>query len=531
MDEIIFVTSALPYANGDLHIGHLLEFVQTDIWVRYNRQIGNKCLYISGIDSHGTPIMLKSYSEKISFESLINKYFLSHKFDLQNFLISIDNYYTTHSYENELFSKRIFRKLFERGYIFTKHIDQLYDVVYDMFLPDRYVIGSCPNCSFSDQHGDVCEKCSFRYDAKDLVNPISVLSNCKPIKKQSLHFFFDLKKFQYFLLNLNFSAKFQKSVVNKLKEWLNSDLKEWDISRDNPYFGFKFPGEYSKYFYVWLDAPIGYMSIILNYFLKNGLMYSSEFVKLKNFVFYHFIGKDIMYFHALFWPSILHGINFNPSYNLHVHGFLTIDGLKMSKSKNLTVAAKSFVSKFNSDCLRFYFASKLTSNIVDIDFSFEDFSRKVNSDLIGKFLNIISRCSKIIIDNYNSALSFSIDDTCLFNEYLNVKNILAPFYKSYNYSRVIFYIIRYAEKINSYLDKEKPWILVKSKKTFEKAHIICTTAINLFLLLLLNFEPILPDLCNKIKWSLGFNDLSLDIFINPILGVKILSYNHFITKI
>lgn len=527
MSKKILITSALPYANGDLHIGHMLEFIQTDIWVRYNKFIGNECIYISGIDSHGTPIMLKSSSEKLSCEKLINNYFLLHKFELNKFLITVDNYYTTHSYENELLSRKVYRRIYEKGLVFKRYVNQFYDIKFDMFLPDRYVIGACPKCTAPSQYGDICEKCNSKYDAIDLVNPISVLSNDIPVKRNALHYFFDLGSFSSFLKDKLVVNLSQKSVVNKLMEWLNLGLKEWDISRDKPYFGFKIPSEYKRYFYVWLDAPIGYLSFFLNFLLKSSLIYFHTFYDIKQFNMYHFIGKDIVYFHALFWPALLYSVNFKLFSDVFVHGFLTIDGFKMSKSNNTFIKANSVNNKLDADCLRFYFASKLNSNVVDIDFNYSDFASKINSDLIGKFLNIISRCSKMITKNYDSFLSTNLDSPELFDEYLKIKNFLFNFYETRDYSKVIFYIMKYTDKINVYLDSEKPWVLLKSKRTFDKAHCVCTTAINLFFILLFMLKPIMPLLFDTINNSLNLKCQSFD---KPLLGIKIPSYSHIIVR-
>lgn len=527
MKEKIMVTSALPYANGDLHIGHILEFVQADIWTRYNKEIGKECTYISGIDSHGTPIMLKSASENVSFEKLINNYFLLHKAELKKFSISLDNYYTTHSYENELFSKKVYRKLYEKGFILEKTINQFYDVYYNMFLPDRYVIGSCPKCKVDNQYGDVCEKCNNKYDAIDLLNPISILSKSKPIKKDSIHYFFNLKNFNNFLLKWCSCNISQKSVVNKLMEWLDIGLKEWDISRDYPYFGFKIPGEYKRFFYVWLDAPIGYISFLLNFLLKKNLIYLNCFrEEVKKNKMYHFIGKDIIYFHALFWPAVINGSDLFLFADLFVHGFVTVNNLKMSKSGNTFINAKDILSKVDADCLRFYIASKLNDNVVDIDFNFSDFSNKVNSDLVGKFLNVFSRCSKIIIKNYNSFLSSDLD-IFLFDEYLALRNLLLDFYKNREYNKVVYYVMKYTDKINLYLDNEKPWILVKSKKTYDRGHSVCTTAINLFFILLSFLKPIMPNLFDCISNSLNINLIKIN---SPVINIKIANCDHIIKR-
>jgi len=531
MNKNILITSALPYANGNLHLGHILEFIQTDIYVRFKREFENNCIYLSGTDAHGTPIMLKAANKSLSFDKLINNYLLSHKYDLNKFSISLDNYYTTNSYENELFARKFFRKLYEKNYILIKKINQFYDIKYNMFLPDRYVTGVCPECKSENQYGDMCEKCNYKYSSSDLLFPKSVLSNTEPCKRETEHFFFDLEQFTFFLNKWCFETITQKNILNKLKEWLDIGLKQWNISRDYPYFGFKIPGEYKKFFYVWLDAPIGYISNFLNLLLKKDLIYLFDFSKLKNFDIHHFIGKDIIYFHALFWPAILKGVNFKLFKDLHVHGFLTVNNLKMSKSTNTFIHAKSISYQVESDYLRFYLASKLGLNISDMDFNFLDFANKINSDLLGKLFNIFSRCSKIIINNYNNFLSSRLDDFVLFDEYLNIKNIINPFYLECEYNKVIFYILRYADKINLYLDNEKPWLLIKNKMTNSKAHDVCTTGINLFLILILNLKPIIPNLFDKIEFILGFKKLKLDTFLYPLLNSYIKTHGHIITRI
>ena len=530
MIKTILVTSALPYANGNLHLGHMLEFIQTDIWVMYHKLYGNNCFHVSGSDSHGTPIMLKSISNNISPESVVSSYEIFHRDDLLKFGIVHDNFYTTHSYENENLSKRMFYRLVEGNYIYSKNIKQLYDPVKNFFLPDRYVIGSCPKCFSDNQYGDVCEQCSYRYDAVDLLNPISVLSGVKPIEKSSKHYFFDLFQFNDFLKVWCKNTLSQKEVFNKLADWFQTGLKNWDISRDMPYFGFRIPCEYNKFFYVWLDAPIGYLASFQNFFLQNYLFFN-YFFKDPSIELYHFIGKDILYFHTLFWPAILNGLNLKLPNDVFVHGFLTINGKKMSKSNNTFITAKSFCEKIEVDYLRYYFASKLSNSVVDIDFVFDDFMTKVNSDLIGKFLNIFVRSSKIIIKNYNSILSDKITDYSLFYEYLKLENILKSLYDNREYSKVVFYIMKYADRINLYIDNEKPWHLLKDKLTYKRANDVCTTSINLFIILLLGIKPILPKLSTIIENVLHLNDLSWVNFNKPLLGGKIKNYIYIASRV
>lgn len=527
----VFVTSALPYANGDLHLGHMLEFVQADIWVRYHNLIGNSCIFISGVDAHGTPIMLRSNMNNILPEHLINKYFLSHKKDLDSFNISYDNFYTTHSYENEILSRKFFKKLVEKNCIFIKDINQLYDLEKKLFLPDRYVIGTCPKCYSLEQYGDVCEKCCYRYDAIDLINPISVLSKATPVKKHSKHYFFNLCKFSSFLKLWCFESLSQKQIINKLDDWFNHGLKDWDISRDDPYFGFKIPCEYNKFFYVWMDAPIGYLSSFLNFSVCGSKHFRNFFYKTKSYELYHFIGKDIMYFHALFWPAVLKGLNYNIPKDIFVHGFLTINGKKMSKSAGTFITARQFLNEFNTEYFRFYLASKLSNNVVDIDFNFEDFVSKINSDLIGKFFNIFSRCSKILVDKYNSTLSDTLSDNVLFHDYFQLFDKIILLYEERKYSDVIFYVMKYTDGINLYIDREKPWHLLKHSETSLRAQEVCTTGINLFLILLSYLSPVMPSLSGKIETILS---IKLSMFLKskqPLLRRKIKCYSHLVSRI
>lgn len=527
----IFVTSALPYANGDLHLGHMLEFIQTDIWVRYNKLVGNNCIFVSGIDAHGTPIMLKSAINNISPECLVNKYFLSYKKDLMDFNVSCDNFYTTHSYENEILSRKFFKKLVEQKYIFIKDIYQFYDLEKKIFLPDRYVIGICPKCFSLNQYGDVCEKCCYRYDAVDLIDPISVLSNIQPIKKKTRHYFFDLLKFSLFLKSWCLNSLSQKQVINKLNEWFSQGLKQWDISRDYPYFGFKIPCDYNKYFYVWMDAPIGYLSSFLNFSVLKTGYFRDFFFKDKFYDLYHFIGKDIIYFHTLFWPSVLKGISYYLPKDVFVHGFLTINGKKMSKSIGTFITARQFLNELSSEYFRFYLATKLNNSVVDIDFNLEDFVNKVNSDLIGKFFNIFSRSAKIIINYYNSTLSSNLSDTALFYNYIKLYNEIVLLYDKRKYSDVVFYVMKYADVINAYIDREKPWYLLKNDKTYLRAQEVCTTAINLFLILLCYIKPIIPHLSSKINNIFDFEIFDLLKFNKPFLNKKIRFYTNVVTRI
>ncbi|HFL8824347.1 MAG TPA: methionine--tRNA ligase [Candidatus Azoamicus sp. OHIO1] len=527
----ILVTSALPYANGNLHLGHILEFIQTDIWVRYHKQIGNSCFYISGDDSHGTPIMLKASNDRLTPDELVNMYYLSHKLDLMDFGICLDNYYTTHSLENNYLSCYIFNKLNENGYIFTDCVNQLYDDSKNIFLPDRYVKGKCPSCYASDQYGDVCEKCSSRYDSIDLIDPVSVISGHKPVNKKSKHYFFNLKLFQDFLLDWCKNNISQVEVVNKLNEWFSVGLKSWDISRDSPYFGILIPNEIDKYFYVWLDAPIGYIASFKNLCFIRNISFDDYWGKNSSFELYHFIGKDIMYFHALFWPAVLKGSDFRLPNDVFVHGFLTINGRKMSKSNGTFVTVRDYLKFFDPDLLRYYFASKLNDSICDIDFNFVDFVSKVNSDLVGKFVNILSRCANIINNNYGGFLSSTISNWFLFEKFLGIKGLVIPLYDKRQYSKVVSLLMKYVEDLNFYIDSEKPWFLVKDKNTYDRAHEVCTTAINLFVLLVINIKPIMPCLAKRVECILDLGDLNWNNFKEPLFSRKVNKFEHLIKRI
>ncbi|HIH2763865.1 MAG TPA: methionine--tRNA ligase [Candidatus Azoamicus sp.] len=526
MAERFFLTSALPYANGPLHMGHVMEFIQADIFSRYNKIINNFCVYVSGDDCHGTPIMLKSMNEDSSVGFVLNFYNLSHIRDLSNMRIDLDCFYNTNSYENEFFSRRFFYILKLNGFMFETSVLQLYDDDKKIFLPDRYVKGTCPKCYSTNQYGDVCEKCSFKYDATDLIDPISILSGMTPSKVFSNHYFFNLENFRFFLIDWIKNMS-QKNTINKLLEWFDFELMPWNISRDIPYFGFRIPCDYYKFFYVWLDAPIGYFSSLYNFCLKNNL----QFDIFLNFRLYHFIGKDIIYFHSLFWPSLLHGCFLNPPIDVFVHGFLTINGKKMSKSAGTLFSVADFLNFYEPDFVRYYFASKLNDSILDIDFRIEDFVEKINSDLISKFINIGSRCVSIICNNFECKTASDILDKNMFLEFLSLWPVIQDFYSKRSYSKVIISIMKYADFINVYLDREKPWILLKNKDSFLRSNLVCTTALNLFIILLFYIKPILPDLIDRFEYILNLNNISFDLIQKPFVNFYIKKYMHVYKKI
>ena len=524
----ILVTSALPYANGSIHLGHLVEYLQTDIWVRNHKMSGNQCIYICADDAHGTPIMLKAQEQGIEPEELIKNSYIEHKKDFADFYIEFDNYYTTHSDENREYSAFIYNQLKNKGDIISKKIEQFYDDKAKMFLPDRYIKGECPKCGAKDQYGDSCEECGATYSSTEIVNPISVISNSPPITKQTEHFFFKLNNYENFLKNWISDETIQVEIKNKLNEWLSEGLVDWDITRDKPYFGFNIPDTVDKYFYVWLDAPIGYIASFKNYCSEQkNIKFDDFWDKNSTTELYHFIGKDIAYFHALFWPAILEGAGFRKPNAIYCHGFLTIDGEKMSKSRGTFFNARTYLEFLEPEFIRYYFASRLTSKIEDIDLNFNDFQSRVNSDLIGKIINIGSRCAKFINKDFDNKLSASVNNDSLINECLSVKDEIIKNFENRNYSTNIRIISSLSDKINKYLDTEKPWVKIKDDNQKIIVHQICTDGLNLFRILVGYLKPVLPNiskkvedilLCESITW-LNLDQLLLDSEINKFTPI------------
>ena len=503
----IIVTQALPYANASLHLGHILEAVQTDIWSRFQNKSGNECLFFCADDTHGTPVMLKAKELGKSPEDLIKEVQRDHEETYKLYDINFTNYHTTHSDENKKYSEQIYLKAKANDLIARRTINQLYDESESMFLSDRFVKGICPKCGATDQYGDGCTKCGATYDVSELKNPVSVISGTQPVNKESEHIFFDLPKKLDTLKEFLATANLQKPITNKLSEWVNDDLQQWDISRDPPYFGFKIPEEDNKYFYVWLDAPIGYIASIDNWATRNNkdmdLLWSAN----SNYEIYHFIGKDISYFHGLFWPALLSASNLRLPDGIFVHGFLTINGEKMSKSKGTGILAKEFAELCDPETLRYYFAAKLNDKVEDIDLNFEDYVQRINSDLVGKYLNIASRCSSFIEKNSNE-LSDSFDNDLL-EEAIKQKENIKECFESRNYSKAIRLIMDIADLTNKYINDNTPW----KKDTKEAAH-IATTALNVFNILTIYLSPIIPNITKgAFKFlnqdSQSFNDVEL----------------------
>ena len=527
----IIATSALPYANGPIHLGHLVEYLQTDIWVRSQKMAGNECLYICADDAHGTPIMLKAQELKITPEKLIDKIYKQHIKDFSDFHIEFDNYHSTHSDENKKFSEYIFNQLKERGDIISKTINQFYDEKAQMFLPDRYIKGECPKCHAKDQYGDSCEECGGTYLSTDIINPISTVSDTKPVTKKTDHFFFKLSSYETFLKKWISNNATQTEIKNKLNEWLSDGLVDWDITRDTPYFGFNIPGTKDKFFYVWLDAPIGYIASHKNYCEKNDKNFDEYWKSDSNCELYHFIGKDIAYFHALFWPAMLEGSGFRKPNAVYCHGFLTINGEKMSKSRGTFLNARTYLNHLNPEYLRYYFASRLADKIEDIDLNFDDFQSRVNSDLVGKIINIGSRCSKFINKDFSNELSTTFNNEKLINNCLSHLDEIINNYEGRNFSTNVRLISSMADDINKYLDEEKPWVKIKDKNNHELVQKICTDGMNLFRILIGYLKPVLPKISEKVENIMQCEPINWENIKDSILSKKIQEFKPIITRI
>lgn len=527
----ILVTSALPYANGSIHLGHLLEYLQTDIWVRYQKMSNNDCTYICADDAHGTPIMLKARELNISPEKLIEKSKKEHIEDFADFHIEFDNYHTTHSEENRMLSELIYNNLKDKGVIERREIEQYYDEDEEMFLPDRYIKGTCPKCGAKDQYGDSCEKCGATYSSTEVIDPISVISNSKPIKKKTEHLFFKLSDYEKFLSNWLTDNRVQKEINNKMKEWLSDGLSSWDITRDKPYFGFNIPGEKEKFFYVWLDAPVGYIASYKNLCDKNSINYLSSWERDTEVELYHFIGKDIAYFHVLFWPSMLEGAGFRTPTSVFCHGFLTIDGEKMSKSRGTFIKARTYLNHLNPEYLRYYFASRLTSKIEDIDLNFSDFVARVNSDLVGKLINIGSRCARFINKDFDNTLASKSNNQSLITQILEKKDAIQTNYENRDFSKNIRVISSLADEVNKYIDDEKPWIKIKDKDNNEAVHEVCSDGINMFRVLVGYLKPVLPKIAENVEKLLKCSPIDWYNIDQLILEKKIEPFKPIITRI
>jgi methionyl-tRNA synthetase len=495
----ILITSALPYANGPTHLGHMLEYIQTDIWSRFQKLRGHETYYVCADDAHGTPIMLNAQKQGITPEEMVAAVSFERQRDFADFNIKFDNYHSTHSEENKELSSLIYTRLNDAGFIKKRTIEQLFDPEKSIFLPDRFVTGTCPSCDSIDQNGDSCDSCGATYSPTELKNPKSVMSGATPVLKDSEHFFFDLPAFEGMLKEWLHSGSIQEEMANKLQEWFTDGLQQWDISRDAPYFGFEIPGEPGKYFYVWLDAPIGYMASFKNLCNKTDLNFEEFWGEDSKAELYHFIGKDIIYFHSLFWPAMLDGAKFRKPTNVFAHGFVTVNGAKMSKSKGTFIKARTYLDHLNPEYLRYYFAAKLNSGITDFDLNLEDFAQRVNSDLVGKVVNIASRCAGFITKKFDGKLSDTILDQALLTEFQDASESIANSYESREFGRAIREIMSLADKANQFIDTNAPWVLIKNEETQEQAHQVCSLGINLFRLLMVYLKPVLPQMAQNVE--------------------------------
>ncbi|MGI2173305.1 methionine--tRNA ligase [Shewanella ulleungensis] len=502
----ILVTSALPYANGPIHLGHMLEYIQTDIWSRFQKLRGHECYYICADDAHGTPIMLKAQQMGITPEEMIAQVQKEHQQDFADFNIQFDNFHSTHSDENRTLANDIYLKLRDGGYIKTKTISQLYDPEKNMFLPDRFVKGTCPKCKSEDQYGDNCDNCGATYSTTDLINPKSAVSGATPIMKDTEHFFFDLPAFEGMLKEWIQSGSLQQEMANKLGEWFEQGLQQWDISRDAPYFGFEIPDAPGKFFYVWLDAPIGYMGSFKNLCDKREDLNFDDFWSLDSTAeVYHFIGKDIVYFHSLFWPAMLEGAGIRKPTSVYAHGYVTVNGSKMSKSKGTFIKARTYLDNLDPEYLRYYYAAKLNSRIDDLDLNLEDFAQRVNSDLVGKLVNLASRTAGFISKRFDGKLA-KVADTSLTETFLAKSETIAEFYETREFGKAMREIMALADIANGYVADAAPWQLVKLDDKQEEAHQVCSNALNLFRILVTYLKPVLPKLAQDVE---GFLQLTL----------------------
>ncbi len=536
----LLVTSALPYANGQIHIGHLVEYIQTDIWVRFQRMRGHEVHYVGADDTHGTPIMLRAEKEGLTPKELIANVWKEHKRDFDDFLISFDNYYTTDSPENEKLSQSIYLKLRDAGLIEMRSIEQAYDPVKEMFLPDRFIKGECPKCGDKDQYGDSCEKCGATYSPTDLKNPFSVVSGATPIKKVSDHYFFKLSdpRCETFLREwTQVKTPLQPEARNKMKEWVgqpgDSKLGDWDISRDAPYFGFEIPDAPGKYFYVWLDAPIGYYASFLNYCQSKGLNFE-EWVKPDTSTEqYHFIGKDILYFHTLFWPATLHFAGYRTPTNVFAHGFLTVDGEKMSKSRGTLISAHSVIeSGFNPEWFRYYFATKLNDSMEDLDLNLQDFVARVNSDLLGKYINIASRSAGFLVKRFGGVVSDAAMSNPLLTDIASASEKIAELYEAREYAKALRSIMELADKVNAFVDENKPWEIAKDPEREADLQRVCSVTLEAFRLLSLYLKPILPQVTSGVEDFLSVPAMTWDDVKTPLSSQNpIKAYKHLMTRV
>ena len=531
----ILVSSALPYANGPIHIGHMLEYIQTDIWVRFHRMRGAQVTYVCADDAHGTPIMLRAESEGITPEELIARVAVDHTADIGRFHISFDNFYTTHSPENQECASSIYTRLRDAGHIATRSVRQAYDTEREMFLPDRYVKGTCPKCGAADQYGDSCESCGATYSPSDLNNPMSVLSGLEPEWRESEHYFVKLGDFENELkewVRGDDGSRVQPAIANKLDEWFEAGLQDWDVSRDAPYFGFEIPDAPGKYFYVWLDAPIGYMASFKNLCARRPeLDFDSYWTPETDTELVHFIGKDIAYFHTLFWPAMLHGAGFRTPTKVFCHGFVTVDHQKMSKSRGTFIMARTFAEHVEPEFLRYYYACKLSNGIDDIDLNLEDFVARVNADLIGKLVNIASRCAGFISKRFDGELAPVMAEPDLYAEFTAAADEIAESYATLEYGRAIRKVMALADRANQYIDDRKPWVLAKDPDSSSEVQAVCSVGLNLFRALMIYLKPVLPEMAAQAEKMLNAGEFSWSSVNMPLLGIYIKPFQRLANRI
>ena len=532
MTRTILVTSALPYANGPIHIGHLVEYIQTDIWVRFQKMRGHNCWYVCADDAHGTPIMLRARQEGIEPETLIARVAQEHQADFADFAVHFDQYHSTHSDENRALSTLVYARNRDAGHIVKRQITQAYDPVEKMFLPDRFIKGECPKCGAQDQYGDNCEACGASYSPSELKNPRSAVSGATPIEKDSEHHFFKLGDFEPMLKNWTRAGHLQKEMANKLDEWFDAGLQEWDISRDAPYFGFEIPDHPGKYFYVWLDAPIGYLASFKKLCERQPELVFDDFWSTDSHAeVYHFIGKDIVYFHCLFFPAMLEGAGLRKPTAVYAHGFLTVDGQKMSKSRGTFIKARTYLQHLNPEYLRYYFAAKLGAGVDDIDLNLDDFAQRINADLVGKFVNIASRFAGFIAKRFDNRLAASISDTALLDAGAAAGESIAAAFEGREYSRAVREIMALADHTNQYIDEHKPWVLAKQDGSEDQLHQVCSVGMNSFRQLACYLKPILPQTVQAAEDFLQIAPLQWDDARTPLLDHTIGTFKPLMTRI
>ena len=527
----ILVTSALPYANGPLHIGHMVEYIQTDIWARFQRLRGHDCLHFCAEDAHGTPIMLKAQQENIAPEELIERFAAEHARDFGDFLVDFDNYYTTHSEENRELASTIYLRLRDGGHIAVRTIEQAYDEDAGMFLPDRFIKGECPRCGAAEQYGDSCEVCGATYTPADLKNPVSVISGKTPVTRSSEHYFFQLADFEPMLREWTRGGHLQPEIANKLEEWFTAGLQDWDISRDAPYWGFEIPDAPGKYFYVWLDAPIGYMASHRNWCERTGADFESVWKPGSDTEVYHFIGKDIAYFHTLFWPAMLHGAGFRVPDGVYCHGFLTVDGAKMSKSRGTFIKARTYLDHFRPEYLRYYFAAKLGPGVEDIDLNLDDFIARVNSDLVGKVVNIASRCAGFISKRFDGRLAAELPEPGMYREFVEAGEAIAADYERREYARAMRAIMELADRANAYIAEQKPWEAARDEQRADEVQAVCSQGLNLFRVLVGYLKPVLPETAARAEAFLLCEPLTWDALAKPLTSHTIARFEPLMTRI